>query len=61
MTLTSSIVFLKKVGSNIPIGLVKLLNPLGHSGQRKLQLVVGSMAMLIGFAINSGFFIILDK
>ena len=39
---------LKKVGSNIPIGLVNWRKPLGHSGQRKLQLVVGSIAILIG-------------
>ena len=30
------------------MGLVNCLKPLGHSGQRKLQLVVGSMAILIG-------------
>ena len=41
-------VFLKNVGSNIPIALVNSLKPLGHSGQRKLQLVVGSIAKLIG-------------
>jgi len=26
----------------MPVGLVKALNPLGHSGQRKLHEVVGS-------------------
>ena len=32
----------KKFFSNIPIGREKALKPLGHSGQRRLQLVVGS-------------------
>ncbi len=32
----------------MPIGLVNWRKPLGHSGQRKLQLVVGSIAKLIG-------------
>jgi hypothetical protein len=35
-------VFVKKSFSSIPIGLVKALNPLGHSGHRKLHEVVGS-------------------
>jgi hypothetical protein len=45
----------------MPIGLVKLLSPLGHSGHRKLQLVVGSMETLIGLATNSGFLKVLEK
>jgi len=33
---------------SIPVGRVKERNPLGHSGQRKLQEVVGSMAIEYG-------------
>ena len=40
----------------IPVGREKLLNPLGHSGQRKLQLVVGSMEILYGNALTSARF-----
>lgn len=32
----------------MPVGLVKARNPLGHSGHRKLQEVVGSKLMEIG-------------
>lgn len=32
----------------MPVGLVNDRKPLGHSGQRKLQEVVGSKAILIG-------------
>ena len=32
----------------MPVGLVKARKPLGHSGQRKLQEVVGSNEMEIG-------------
>ena len=32
----------------MPVGRVNDRNPLGHSGQRKLQEVVGSMEILIG-------------
>lgn len=32
----------------MPVGLVKALNPLGHSGHRKLHEVVGSNEMEIG-------------
>lgn len=32
----------------MPVGLVKALNPLGHSGQRRLQLVVGSKEIETG-------------
>jgi len=35
-------VFLKNPVSNMPVGRVNALRPLGHSGQRKLQDVVGS-------------------
>lgn len=31
-----------------PVGRVNDLNPLGHSGQRRLQAVVGSMERVIG-------------
>src|SRR5438034_772904 len=37
-----SIVSVKKSFFNMPVGLVKALKPLGHSGQRRLQEVVGS-------------------
>jgi hypothetical protein len=33
---------------SIPVGRVKALKPLGHSGQRRLQEVVGSNEMEIG-------------
>ena len=32
----------------MPVGLVNALRPLGHSGQRKLQEVVGSNEMDMG-------------
>jgi len=32
----------------MPVSLLKDLNPLGHSGHLKLQLVVGSIDTLIG-------------
>jgi hypothetical protein len=32
----------------MPVGLVNALNPLGHSGQRRLQEVVGSKEIEIG-------------
>jgi hypothetical protein len=35
-------VLLKKSLFSIPVGRVKARSPLGHSGQRKLQEVVGS-------------------
>ncbi len=38
-------VLVKKSFSSIPVGRVKALKPLGHSGQRKLHEVVGSNAM----------------
>ena len=41
-------VSLKKLDSSIPVGLVNALNPLGHSGQRRLQEVVGSNEIEIG-------------
>lgn len=44
----------------MPIGLVNCLNPLGHSGQRRLQLVVGSIAKLIGSPLLKFRFVCLD-
>jgi hypothetical protein len=41
-------VFLKKSVSSMPVALVKERSPLGHSGQRKLHEVVGSMEREIG-------------
>lgn len=41
-------VLLNKSFFNIPVGLVKARNPLGHSGHLKLQLVVGSKEILEG-------------
>lgn len=38
----------------MPVGLVKALNPLGHSGQRRLQDVVGSNEMEIGIPQTMG-------
>jgi hypothetical protein len=34
-----------------PVGRVKLLNPEGHSGHLKLQLVVGSMDTVMGYPL----------
>jgi hypothetical protein len=42
------------------VGRVKDLRPLGHSGQRKLQEVVGSKEMLIGIPEISGRVVIRD-
>jgi hypothetical protein len=53
-------VFLKNAGSSIPIGLENWRSPLGHSGHLKLQLVVGSMAMLIGKPIDKGFLVLFE-
>jgi len=41
-------VSLKKSFLSIPVGLVNDLNPLGHSGQRRLQDVVGSNEIEMG-------------
>ena len=41
-------VVLNKVSSSIPVGREKLRSPLGHSGQRRLQLVVGSKEIETG-------------
>jgi hypothetical protein len=38
----------KKFFCNMPVGRLNSRNPLGHSGQRRLQLVVGSNEMEIG-------------
>jgi len=39
----------------MPVGLVKALNPLGHSGQRRLHDVVGSNEMEMGSPHTMGF------
>ena len=39
----------------MPVGRVNDLNPDGHSGQRRLQLVVGSMLRVVGFPQILGF------
>lgn len=39
----------------MPVGLEKDRKPLGHSGQRKLQLVVGSKEIEIGSPHCTGF------
>ena len=41
-------VFRKKSERKFPVGREKARKPLGHSGQRKLQAVVGSIEMLKG-------------
>jgi len=41
-------VCLKSYSGSIPVGRVKLRKPLGHSGQRRLQEVVGSIEIAIG-------------
>ena len=38
----------------MPVGRVKDRSPLGHSGQRRLQEVVGSTLRLMGHAANEG-------
>lgn len=38
----------------MPVGRVNDLNPLGHSGQRRLQEVVGSKERLIGCPQRTG-------
>jgi len=44
----------------MPFGLVKERKPLGHSGQRKLQEVVGSTAMEKGKPFCCGVLLFLD-
>ena len=41
----------------MPVGLVKARNPLGHSGQRRLQEVVGSNEMETGYPHCIGFLV----
>jgi hypothetical protein len=43
----------------LPVSRVKALKPLGHSGHRRLQAVVGSMDKLTGLPQCMGFFKIL--
>jgi hypothetical protein len=45
---------------NIPVGLVNDRRPLGHSGHRRLQEVVGSIPMLIGMPRKTGLEISLE-
>lgn len=47
---------LKKSAFRLPLGRVNCLSPLGHSGQRRLQAVVGSMLTVIGSPQLMGFF-----
>jgi hypothetical protein len=44
----------------MPVGLLNWRKPLGHSGHRRLQLVVGSMEILIGKELMIGLPEILD-
>ena len=44
----------------LPVSLENDLNPLGHSGQRKLQDVVGSIEILDGLPQRIGRFKILE-
>ena len=57
----SFIVFSKISSPNIPVLRENDLIPLGHSGHRKLQDVVGSMLILIGNPQCIGLFIHFDK
>jgi hypothetical protein len=41
-------VFLKKLPLRFPVGRLNARKPLGHSGQRRLQAVVGSIEIVIG-------------
>ena len=45
----------------MPVGRLKDLKPLGHSGQRKLQEVVGSIERLIGVPQTIAFRVNRDK
>jgi hypothetical protein len=45
----------------MPVGLENERNPLGHSGQRKLQLVVGSTDICIGIPQCLSFFATLEN
>ncbi len=45
----------KSSNESIPVFLENDLKPLGHSGQRRLQEVVGSMDMLAGNPHKKGF------
>jgi hypothetical protein len=45
----------------LPVGLLKAFKPLGHSGQPKLQAVVGSIESANGFPQTIGFFKIRDN
>lgn len=57
----SSIVFVKKSELSMPVGRVKARSPLGHSGHRRLQLVVGSNEIEYGKPHIIGRFKILLK
>ena len=48
-------VSLKKSAFKLPVGLVNARKPLGHSGQRKLQAVVGSKLRVTGIPHTTGF------
>ena len=48
-------VSLKKFFCSMPVGLVKALKPLGHSGHRRLQDVVGSNEIDTGKPHCTGF------
>lgn len=58
---SSSITFSKKSGCNIPVGLLNARSPLGHSGQRRLQEVVGSIEILTGIPLTFAFPVMRDK
>lgn len=53
----SSMVSLKKSFFNMPVGLVNSRNPLGHSGHRRLQDVVGSKEIEMGYPHCMGFLV----
>ena len=48
---------LKKSALRFPVGLVKALKPLGHSGHLKLQAVVGSKDNEKGMPHTFGFWV----
>ena len=54
--LSSSIIFLFKDVERLPVFLVNCFNPLGHSGQPKLQEVVGSILNANGSPEMKDFF-----
>ncbi len=52
---------LLSISESFPVGRVKAFKPLGHSGQARLQAVVGSRLTVKGFPQTMGLLMILEK